>query len=621
VGSAAIPLFCFKKWAPRVDKTVMEEAREKPKILLLKSSLTDDPTGASAEAWARLSKALKTFTDLEERELDAAPTPLSGVGKFDHVFLDAALAPWKELRENAVPQLCLVQPSTFAWAEPAARAARLEVLASHPLLVFGDFSATDLVRVLHLYLMPKRLAGVTPLMSKGTTILGEKVMEPNAVGMLLDRVSTFLEKVDDFRLRARVPDFRQVLSALLIEGLRHAREKGVTYPFVDFQLAAAPEKLALNLRFPRGNLSLGKLRRDVLAGTSLFWHQIWLCSDYLLVTHHLAQDEFEVMALLCRPERNEVVNFRSFLTKEASGRQRRDDLLSAPGGFRFALISEITAKDIGDVELFDRDENFDETQLAELPEAIVQKIRQLNEVARVKTDHLRRKDQQVQELTVKNRQLTQDLNERRKEIIKLTQTREMNDETAEKKIRELELAVSRAPAESAPTPREKAAATSNQELVTRLEGMLRAAENEKSQLKEGTANEQRRASMLEQKYAQLYKDLAAREREITELRAAIGKFRKEAEKPSRLPAAEEKKDAIAKMRELEERDSTQRQDIKRLAYKIESQEKQLKVQQNEIAEKQKLFDQKLKAAKAKEVELLRRIEELSANLKKAGKAA
>jgi hypothetical protein len=61
--------------------------------------------------------------------------------------------------------------------------------------------------------------------------------------------------------------------------------------------------------------------------------------------------------------------------------------------------------------------------------------------------------------------------------------------------------------------------------------------------------------------------------------------------------------------------------VKKLSFKVESQEKNLRVIQNDATEKQRMLDQKLRAAKNKEVELLKRIEELTTSLKKASKVA
>ncbi len=597
----------------------MEEARKKPKIQLLRM-----PEGAEgAEAWSRLIKALKTFTDLDDRVLDA---PLGGCPStegFDAIFLDTAAAPWSELRKSPVNGLCLVEVRSADWTDPGVRAARLDVCVSHPTLVLEELGAADLLRIIHLFLTPKRLAGTTPLVPKGSLVLGEKVLEPNGVGLLLDRISTFLEKVEEFQLRERIPDLRQVLTALLLEGLTRAREKGANYPYVDFQLSPASEKLVVNLRFPRGSLDLARLSREILTGTNLLWTQIWQSSDVLLLTHHRTQDELEVMSVLVRPERNLSGAFRSLLTKAVEASHKREDLLTPPAEYRFMLVNEIVAKDGSDVHLFTGgDEDFADLALAELPEAVVTKIRQLQEKSQVLNDHVHRKDAQVQELTKKNQDLLAQLNQRRHELIKATQAKEAAQEQSERRARDYESALAHArEAGAASFPREQANAGAQQELLSRLEGMLRAAENEKTHLKEAVGHEQRRLSQLEAKYAQLHKDLSAREREITELKSAVNRLRRDSEKPARAANDDKKESGAGRLKELEDREATHRVEIKRLAYKLESQEKNLKVVQTDATEKQKLLEQKLKSAKLKEMELLRRIEELTASLKKASKVA
>lgn len=602
----------------------MEEAREKPKILLLRRGGHAAPDTSEAGHWARLSKALRTFTDLDERILESPSEALSELtAGFDFTFLDTDLASWPLLGAAPISRLCLVRPTAFPWNDWRAREERLDALTAHPFLTLEGFSASDLLRLVHLFLVPKRLAGVTPLMEKGTLILGEKIMERNSVGLLLDRVSTFADKLDDFTLGDRLPDLRQVLSAVLLEALDCASRKSAVYPFVDFQLAVAPRKLAVNLRFPLGGTPLHELTRGALSGTNLFWQQIWQCSDATLLTHHLSEEELEVSLLLFRPERNVRGDLRPLLHKVSTHPARAEDLLDPPNNFRFLLISELQSQENADVQLFTHENplNGIEGLEAGLPEAVVSRLRQLTDQCKVLNEHVQRKDRQLQEQMQKYQETTRESNSRRGELVRAEQSREVLSENSERRIRDLEAQLAQlkeTAAENAPAR----SSASLQEVVAKMEVTLRATENEKTHLRDSIAHEQRRVASLEQKYSQLYKDLAAKDREAHEMRNTINKFRREhAERPTQKIADDKKENLLPKLKELEERDVFLKQEVKKLTYKVETQEKNLRAVQNDATEKQRMLDQKLRDAKTKEVELLKRIEELTSSLKKAVKAA
>jgi len=609
----------------------MEEVRGKPKILLLKAPPDPNQDADTRAAWARLSKALKTFADLEVREFpDLAPETLNSLtAPFDFTFLDTALAPWPELQGRRHSRLALVQAASFSWNNLSTRTERMEAAATHPFLLLEDISAGDLLRLLHLFLIPKRLAGVTPMMEKGSLILGEKVMEPNSVGQLLDRVSTFCGKLEGFTLQQRLPDLRQVLSALLLEGLSYAAEKSSLYPYVDFQLSVSPQKLAVNLRFPLGALPLDSLVHGALSGSELFWHQVWQLSDATLLTHHEPQGELEVMLLLCRTDRNTHGRFRPLLQKVATGTYRKEDLLDPPHNYRFMLISEIQAQENTEMQVFSQENpeaGIEGMDMSEVPEAVTSRMHQLTEQTRVLTGHLARKNEQLEESLQKNQQLTRELNSRRGELIRAAQAKEALAESSERQIHELKASLARAKEAAG----NESQARSNQngpamaEMLAKMESTLRAAENEKNHLRDNATHEQRRAVLLEQKYTNLYKELAGKDRELNDLRNTAAKLRKEQghDRTAKAAASDEaKENYLPKLKELEERESFFKQEVKKLSFKVEAHEKNIRAVQNDAAEKQRLIDQKLKEAKTKEVELLKRIEELTNSLKKASKAA
>ncbi len=594
--------------------------RKKPKILLLKAAPEKSALGHASPSWDRLSKALVTFTELETREapLLSAEDLASQSAEFDLTFLDTSLANWTELKKNPSP-ICLVQVESFSWVESQVRAERLPVLTHIPLLLLEEFSPSDLLRILHLYLMPKRLAGVLPIMEKGSVIIADKLMETGGVGQLLDRVSHFIEKLEGFTLQSRVPDLRQILSALLLEGIYQAREKGVNFPFVDFQASANKQRLAVNLRFPLGNKSMESLLRETLSGESLFWNQIWQCSDFLMLTNHTSQSELEVMVLICQPHRSQGGRFRSFLYKSSSENKTSENLLAPPNAYRFQLASELSAVTESDMAGVTSAASGKDS-LNDISDQIGSKIRHQMEQNRMLSEHLSRKDQQIQDLTRKSQQLNQELHTRRAELLKAEQSRRTQLETAERRIQELEHKIKELQPSPAEIKQEKEGPTisSLQDANLRMETQIRSAETDRKQLKENIDNERKRAALLEQKYAQVHKDIVAKDREILELKANFAKLRKDSEKAVRNASGDDKKDSSpGRLKELEDREAVTKQEMKRVSFKLESMEKTHRAQQAELTDKVKLYEQKLKQAKAREVDLLRKIDELASTLKKA----
>lgn len=603
----------------------MNHDQDKLKILLLRKRAPEGVAPDAADAWSRLSKALKTFTDLKDVPLpENSPLELSAyLEEWDHIFLDTALADWSALESQPLSALTLVSAETFAWDEPETRLRTLQAYSRHPALILEGLSTSDLVRVLHLYLMPKRLAGVAPMMEKGALIVGEKLMDTYNVGSLLDRLCAHLDSFEALELKKRIPDLRQTLSALLLEGLRCAVAANVLYPYVDFQASASRKKLAVNLRFPKGGLNLENLLRQILSGADLFWSQIWQCSDILILTDHRQHDELEVMVVLCKPDRGNRPRFNTLLSKSLDRSSQKESLLEAPDTYIFRQLADIHTKAAADL-LFTAGEE-SEIDFGSLPEKVVGQIQSLEEKCKVLQDSLTHKDSALQESIKKGLELTHELGQKRGELLRAIKTLETQSEASEKRIRDLEERIAHAKASAAEAASAKGAANPAglQESLSRVEAMLRASESEKNALRENVSHEQKRVAIFEQKYSALYKDISLKEREINELKTSFNKIRKDQATKQTSPAAASDASGASpeKVKEYEARELVQRQEIRKLTFKLENQEKYVKAQQAEAAEKLNMLEQKLKVAKSKELELLKKVEELMVALKRAHKAA
>jgi hypothetical protein len=604
----------------------MDQEKEKLKTLLVHRSATQDGT-----SWERLVKALRTFTELEVLERDELPiAELSQlIAAADHVFLDLGLADWNALGANPQTKLTLVKKDAFPWNNPQARELMVNGLCGHSCLLTEDFSATDLVRLLHLYLVPKRQLGVVPLLEKEAVIVGEKIQGLEAIGSLLDKLCTYFDQMEGLQVKSRLLDLRQVLSALVTEAFQRTQKTNIPYPTVDFQASASAGRFVLNLRFPKADLKLKELARMIVDGTDLFWSQIWLCSDVLVLTDHLLHNELEVMLIINRPSRPSQPVFRSLLTKSLDRSGKKENLLIAPQNFGFQILSEIKLKR-NDVMLLKSDSSGDEVDggldLNGLPEAVVEKITALESKVAYFSEQQTKKDAQLKEALERSLRLGKELSQKRTEAERYKKTLEVQEEALRKKTAEMDRKVeflqSQAKNGGGKTDTESSATL--QEAIVKLEGGLRAAENEKTQLNEKLTNEQKRVSILEQKYSALFKDISLKDKEINDLKAALVRLKKESTGGAASSAG--KKDGASdgltqKLKESESREAVFKQELRKLAFKLENQEKQVKAVQAESGEKLKLLEQKLQDAKAKELELLKKIDDLSSALKKAAKAA
>ncbi|RZA05085.1 MAG: hypothetical protein EOP11_13625 [Proteobacteria bacterium] len=606
----------------------MESAKDNQVLLLHRSF-----QGEEAEAWLRFTKALKTLGPLEVREVSEAAYEelfLEASG-YAHVFLDLALADYAKLAANPIPNLSLVNRDAFVWNKPRVRELMAPAFLSHSCFLLEDLPAADLVRTLYLFLAPKRLVGVTPLLEKGSIVVAEKVQALETIGNLSDRLNQYLAEIDGFTLKNRLFDLRLALSALMAEALQRARESGQPYPTVDFQVGAAKARAVINLRFPRGNLAISKLTTFCLEGEDAAWSQIWERSDFLQITHHLQHDEVEVMLVINRAQSCPAGTFRSFLLKKIERSVKRENLMVAPQNFEFRQLSQVR---INQAEQALQNISLEESgiDLGNLPLEVVSRLAKLEQEADFLREQLKKKDALVKDAVAKITEANKEVSRKRNDLLRTAKAKEAEAESFGRKIIALEkrLEISTAAQGSMANARENAAVTPSgvPEAMAKLETGIKAAENEKTQLLEKLNREEKKVTAFEQKYSALYKDLTQKDKELNELKAMLVKARKE--QSAALAAAASASGGAgasnidtlnAKVKDAETREAASKQELRKMSFKIENNEKNVKAIQAESVEKIKLLEQKLQGAKTKEVELLRKLDELSAALKKASKAA
>ena len=542
----------------------MKEGSQKPKILLLRSSKS-----STSQGWTKLSKALNALAVCEELERSFFDPNEIAVSceAYDHLFIDTELASWGAFSDIKMSNICLIAENSFRWTDLSIRAERIEALALHPIFVLTNQSTGDLYRGLHLYLFSKRLIGITPLFERGAIILAEKIMDETNIGIQLDRIINFLKTKTEFKLKNRFGDLRQVLTAVLLEGLRCATEKGVNYPFVDFQLGVCDTKLGINIRFPFASTDLNNLIRDILNFENYFLSQTWVFSDFFSIIHHEVENEIEISLAISDQIQNRNINFRTLLFKRSPSSSIKENLLSNPKNYKFFLISEL--------EHQTRDSE-EENDLPSLQSS------------------LKNENQNVDTLTI--------------------------SKTEDAKIRSLEAEITslKALLKNRINPKNESLPKDLLEKISTLESSVRSLESEKQSTLQAFSSEQKKSAFLEMRCAQLFKTIANKDREIIEFKGNQEKFKRDLVAENESKSLE--KISESKEQNQSEQENTSKLEMEKLNLKLSKQEEHLKLIQEEARQTVKVLEKKLNESKQKEFELLKKLDSLNSLLKKSSRA-
>ncbi|MCO5144495.1 MAG: hypothetical protein M9962_15560 [Oligoflexia bacterium] len=599
---------------------------KKPKVLLL----IKKEAGEKIDAWDRLEKALRTVTELEVQSSSSViETSEIDMEAWDSIFADASAINWSDFSKNKYEKICLVKLDNFLWHSPKSREALLPVLKQHSCLILENRSVADLVRIIHLFISPKRKAGVAPLIPKESVILAEKIQDINSIGSLMDKLVTFFESIEGVDFGTRTQDLRIALQCAIFEGFRQAKLSGDPFPTIDFQASATKEKMVFNLRHPIGEMKIENINSLILDGGNFNWHQMWVSSDSLLGVHHSQSNEIEFFVSILSEKRASQTMFRSFLFKENKTAKAKEDFLQKIPNYNFKILSEVNLAQIKSISNLTSTDSNGIDDLSNLPEEFVEKITSLEEKNLAQEDKILKISSLTKDLQNKVLAANRELSQKRSELLKIKKKFQKEKSDLDEKINTLSEKLDKSLQIEKNQPQqmqEKQIDGTNKELVVKLNNSIKALESEKKQTVDQLATEQKKLQALEQKYSNIFKELSGKEREIQELKATIHKIGKNQSDQAANKAGNAKDESeLSKIRtalkETEQRESVFKQELKKLNFKLESADKNAKALQDSFAVKIKLFESKLQEAKTKELELLKKIDDLSNALKKASKAA
>lgn len=606
----------------------------KPEILILWKS-----GSSNEEARSRLLKAVQAFSVPKEVDCTSFPELKAAIEAFpqrsatfvDHQLLQTLTdGELNELpgitvlfdRFNDLPENLRIQNREF------------------PVLEILNLPTPDLLRILHFTLLPKRQSGIASLMEKGTIILGEKVQSLDTIGEILDRTTQFFSE----QLPETAPlhsSFRLMALSLIQEAFERAQQQDSPYPTVDFQTSATREKIAFTLRIPSANKSLASQIAATSDSSNFSWFTARRHSSAMLLVEYPEFKETEVATLLFAQHQTSAQTRASLLSSTRKSGTPTENLLSAPKNYKFSLVSELAHKRL-DANKYSVTTSIKELEKdmadAQLPEKLKLRIQQIEQDRANLQDLVQSRETQMRENQSELNKFRQDVSQKRNEILRLMKESEGSASKYRHRISDLEKRIEYHVKEITTLKSGARAAATGDANSKHLEGIVKTLEHEKTVLTEKVGQEQKRILLLEKKSAGLYRDLGERDKEIQQLKEVVHRAEVAASTAAREPIAkpDQKKGSVeaameaaksqsngaeAKLKDAEAREAALKQEVKKLALKIDTSEKNLKVIQTESAEKAKLLERKLEAAKAKEIELLKKVEELTALLKKATKAA
>lgn len=568
--------------------------------------------GPGDEAQARLQKALSAFAELivtESEDKEEIANLFLASGPVQNVF--CLNSKFEMLQTTFAESNCILFATQDIPLEQTRTANKH--FSKYPCLLIQALPTVEIMRICFALIAPKSSSGITHFFEKGAIVVAEKVQSLNTLGEILDRANKFILQ-ERPGLVGRLLEIRQVLTSLIYESFAQSAKAGVSYPTVDLQFVANPEKFAFTLRFPSAGLSADQLKDSILGAKNFAWFMAWQASDIFFINEFTKTNEIEVKALLFSGRAYGEPSYRTLSVKSFANNEQSGSLLAPIKNFQFKTIMELSRDQLaqGDVPSGGATESTGDADLDAMPPAARAKIIQLESNIKQLHQQIERRVQQTQKGTELITKVKSQMVKQKGDFV--IKEKESEKERARLK-REIATIASRLD-ETKEKLKEQERAQENQDLKKlneRLEKyekenqkLQRELELEKLKLTESGEDEKRSKSAMEGK-----------EKEIKELRDSIAEYKKEtqdakaelAEVARKLEKAESDLKAALKKndRESDSKDSALKQEVKSLKFKIEQIEKSKAA---ELAEKVKSYEKKLEAAKQKEQELVKKIESL-----------
>ncbi len=541
----------------------------------------------------RLHKALSGFCEVivEERGGHVNSAELNNaLENYSHIFVELPLSDGVDQANTG--KITYFVRNSFDWTDSVHKAEVIRQLENSSCLVLGELAATELLRILHLYLLPKRSAGVTALMEKGSLILGEKIQDLDGLGELMDKLYLHLQSQDQ-QINNRAYGMRQLVTSMLHEAFLRASEVASTYPTVQFQCSANQEKITFNIRFPIGKLPIQNLKSLILGANSVPWYLSWQSSDIFCLIHHEQHNELEVLASVYRGKTNTIPEFKSLLFAKREKSASAENLLVGPKSYSFSTLSGLKKRQAEqeEIRISSLDSLQNEIDESLIPEPVKVKLAQVDREKTFLKEVLNKKEILITELNTKLNAAAKEIVHKRNELVMLSREQSNAAEQLRHKIHELEKKQSHQTHE-APTEKKEAEQQQHKDIIQKHE----------------------------QRYAALHKEFSAKEREIQDLKTSLLKAQKSVAATSTTTSAPDKENQ-KKIQEIEGRELVLKQEVRKLNFKLENAEKAIKAAQTEAAEKIKLIEKKYEEVKSRELDLMKKLDTLSGQLKKTNKAA
>lgn len=587
----------------------------KPKILLLHRG--DD------ESLARLQKALSAFSELlvPDCSIVTASTHLQNTSDLSAIFCCSKLATAEpaELLGVNIPVFLF---STEDISLEQLRSDTSTPLVQLPCILIKNIPTIEIMRVCYNLVLPRSGGGITHFFEKGATVLVEKIQSLNTIGEILDKASVYIWQ-ERKQLVSRLVEIRQVVTSLVYEAYAQSTKANFPYPTVDIQLVANPEKFAFTLRFPANGATATALKQSILSAKNFTWYMAWQASDLFMINEYSGANEIEVKVLLYAGRTYNEPSYRSIAVRNFSERGVATSLLAPLKNYEFKTIAELgkdTLAVTSEISALSTDE------LSALPPAARARINQLEANIKQLNTQIERRVKQTQKGSELLSEVRGKIAKQKGEMVIAAREHQKEKTKLERSVSALEEKIEEYKNDT--SLQEAAKSIKNMEDISKK---LEALESEKNELKSKLEMEKLKLEESEEKIKRHATTIDVKNKEVAEYRTMLAEKKQDIltlkGQISALERAVQKAESDSKAgqkmnsRGAESKDASSKQELKALKFKLEHAEKTHLAKVNDANEKVKMLEKKLDAAKQKELELIRKIQQLTADARKLGKDA
>lgn len=267
---------------------------EKPQAVIFRDLGHEHPLWASLE---RVLKGMSNCTIFDTgtiKNADDFQTLLTTLPPECSLWIDLA---WAEMSGISYLESWRSQHIILVKGEGASLAGDSSWRHCSSSLNLSTLPALDLPRVVQVCLAHERFPGIVSLNERGSEVFFDKVQGLQEIGQKIDRLLGVIEQ----KYPVLLPQFfnlRQLMFAILHQAFESGSSIGSIANTVDFQVSASEKRLVFGVRFAAAPGSLEEWLNEMQTGSSHLWHNARISADLLILTELTAVKQIEVKAMV-----------------------------------------------------------------------------------------------------------------------------------------------------------------------------------------------------------------------------------------------------------------------------------------------------------------------------------